>query len=72
VTVDVEVGLSDDLIDARIVHSSDTIFETSATDAARRSQYRSARRNGIPERGRVTMTFKFVAPQTPPPLGSQN
>jgi hypothetical protein len=35
VTVDVEVGLSDDLIDARIVHSSDTIFETSATDAAR-------------------------------------
>jgi hypothetical protein len=66
VTVQVQLGASDDVIDAIVMNTTDPIFEFPARDAARRSQYRSARRNGIPERSAVTLTFKFVAPQQPP------
>jgi hypothetical protein len=65
VTVQVQLGASDDVIDAIVMRASDPIFEFPARDAARRSQYRSARRNGIPEKSAVTLTFKFVAPQPP-------
>jgi hypothetical protein len=65
VTVQVQLGASDDVIEAIVMHASDPVFEFPARDAARRSQYRSARRNGIPEKSAVTLTFKFVAPQAP-------
>jgi TonB family protein len=68
VTVQVEIGMSDDYVGARVVRSTNPQFDQAALDAAQRSSYRSARRNGIPERGNVTLNFRFVAPgQEPPP-----
>jgi TonB family protein len=67
VTVQVEIGLSDDYLGARIVSSTNAQFDQSALDAAQRSTYRSARRNGVPERGTVTINFRFVAPGQPSP-----
>jgi len=71
VTVQVEVGLSDDYVGARIVSSTNAQFDQAALDAAQRSSYRSARRNGVPERGSVTIQFRFVAPGTPGAPGGQ-
>jgi hypothetical protein len=62
VSVQVTVGLSDDYVDARVVNSTNSLFDQPALDAAQRSTYRSARRNGIPERGTVMLNFRFVAP----------
>jgi len=67
VSVQVEIGLSDDYLTARIVSSTNSQFDQSALDAAQRSTYRSARRNGIPERGTVTINFRYVAPGQAPP-----
>lgn len=71
VSVQVTVGLSDDFVDARVLSSSNSLFDQPALDAAQRSTYRSARRNGIPERGTVTLNFHFVAPGATPPQQDQ-
>jgi TonB family protein len=67
VTVQVDVGLSDDYIGARVLRSTNPIFDQSALDAAQRSTYRSARRAGIPERGTLNLVFRYVAPGQPMP-----
>ena len=64
VTVVVQVGRTDDVNDVRVEFSTDPMFNQAALDAARRSTYRSARRNGIPEPGTVKITFNFPAPQS--------
>jgi TonB family protein len=66
VTVLVEIDRLGQPIDVRVVSSSDRIFEIAAMDAARRSTYRGAKRDGIPEPGTVTLTFRFVAPTAQP------
>jgi hypothetical protein len=67
VTVEVKIGLADDVVDAQVTSSTDPIFEPPALTAARRSTYRSARRNGVPEPASLRLTFRFVAPSTAPP-----
>lgn len=63
VTVVVQIGRTDDVTDVQVESSSAEIFNAPAIDAARRSTYRSASRNGIPEPGSVRITFNFPAPQ---------
>ena len=64
VIVVVQVGRTDDVTDVRVESSTATMFNQAAMDAARRSTYRSARRNGIPEPDAVTITFNFPAPRS--------
>jgi TonB family protein len=63
VTVVVQIGRTDDVTDVQVESSSDALFNAPALDAARRSTYRSANRNGIPEPGSVRITFNFPVPQ---------
>jgi hypothetical protein len=62
VTVEVKIGLLDDVVDAKVTSSTDPIFEAPALEAARHSTYHSARRSGVPETGTLRLTFRFVAP----------
>jgi TonB family protein len=66
VTVLVRIGRADDVIDAEVQNSTDPQFNEAALRAARRSTYRAARNDGIPEVSTVTVTFKFVAPAQAP------
>jgi TonB family protein len=66
VTVRVRIGRADDVVDVSLENSTDPVFEAAALYAARRSTYRAARRDGIPESSEVVVTFNFVAPQQQP------
>jgi len=62
VTVEVQIGLADNVLDVRVVESTDRVFEPASTVAAQRSIYQSARRSGVPEQGTVRLKFQFAAP----------
>jgi hypothetical protein len=66
VTVRVRLGRADDVVAVEIENSSNPIFDEPALRAARRSTYRTSRRDGIPETSVVSVTYNFVAPQVPP------
>jgi TonB family protein len=60
VTLQVTVGRVGEVVEVRRSTASDPIFEGPAMEAARRSTYRPARRNGLPEQGNVMLTFQFT------------
>jgi hypothetical protein len=62
VTVRVQIGRADDVVDVQVESATHDIFKEPALRAARHSTYRTARRDGIPELSSVTVTFNFVAP----------
>ena len=62
VTVRVQLGRADDVVDVQIESATHEIFKDAALRAARYSTYRTSRRDGIPEVSSVTVTFNFVAP----------
>lgn len=63
VTVLVQVGRTDDVMNVQIQASTDPQFNQAAIQAARRSTYRSAQRNGVPEPDMVPITFNFPGSQ---------
>lgn len=62
VTVEVQIGLADNVLDVRVIESTDRVFEPAAMVAAQRSTYQSARRLGVPEQGTVRLKFPFAGP----------
>jgi TonB family protein len=63
VVVDVDVGPLGEPIEARVVTSTDSVFDPPALEAARQSTYTPKKRFGAPERSTVRLTFQFRAPQ---------
>jgi TonB family protein len=61
----VSIGRQHDVTKVEVASSTDPIFEQPAIEAARRSEYRSATRNGIPEPGTIRLNYSFKVPTAP-------
>jgi TonB family protein len=66
VTLVVHLGRLGDVSKVEVEDSTDAIFEQAAIDAARRSEYRSATRNGVPEPSTLRITYPFRVPAPVP------
>jgi len=61
----VTIGRQGDVTKIEVDRSSNRLFEEAAREAAQKSEYRSAKRNGIPEPGIIRLNYTFTVPAIP-------
>ena len=61
----VTIGRQGDVTNIEVDRSSSRLFESAAREAAQKSEYRPATRNGTPEPGTIRLNYTFKVPVDP-------